>query len=99
MTDDAAEEDSGSRNQLLRHASRGHVRTEGELLVLARLWAEGGLVNAHCIMQAATLGLHYQPVVMAGGNTFRSWAGKRSSLLRKGHRLLQELCSERGLLM
>lgn len=56
-------------------------------------------MNTHCSMQADTLGLHYQLVVLAGGNIFRSWDGKRSSLLRNGHRLLQELCSKRGLLM
>lgn len=51
-----------------------------ELLDLARLWSEGGLVNGQVDMQTAHSGSALQLPVFAGGNTFRAWAEEVSAL-------------------
>lgn len=51
-----------------------------ELLDLARLWSEAGLVNGQVDMQTAHSRSALQLPVFAGGNTFRAWAEEVSTL-------------------
>lgn len=61
-----------------------------ELLDLARLWYEVRLVNGHRDTQTA------QPLsVVAGGNTFRAWAGERSMISWREGIVCYRNCAQR----